>query len=145
MNEIERLSAAIERALDKAPVADVLSVLTGAFVGLTVELVRRSGQDALGQINVDGGPNRDITIHAVKGGDVAAPRPTTVQRFRIRVKDANGAYTTNTVQGKRASCTHSPKEAAYALGRKLAPGKAWQLDDGRREGNAVVYEMTVHS
>jgi hypothetical protein len=60
------LGAAIERALDEAPVSDVLSILTSAFVGLTVELVRRHGHDVSHPINVDGGPNRDITIHAPK-------------------------------------------------------------------------------
>lgn len=144
MSEIERLGAAIERALDKAPVADVLSVLTGAFVSLTAEVVRSNGHDASGQITVDGGPNRDITIHAVKSGDVAASSPAAIERFTIRVRDGNGTYTTNTIQGKRASCTHSPKEAAQSLARKLAGGRVCQVDDGRREGNVLVYELTVH-
>ncbi len=64
---IQKLCAAIESALDEADVSEVLSVLTGAFVGLTVELVRRQGHDVSKQITVDGGKNRDITIHAVKG------------------------------------------------------------------------------
>lgn len=63
---VERLGAAIEQALDEAPVSDVLSILTGAFVGLAVELVRRQGHDTNMPIKVDGGPNRDITIHAPK-------------------------------------------------------------------------------
>ena len=42
---IDNLSAAISTALDDAPVSDVLSLLTGAFVALTVELVRRKGHD----------------------------------------------------------------------------------------------------
>lgn len=64
---IERLGNAIAQALDDAPVADVLSLLTGAFVSLTVELVRRQGHhdDSL-PIKVDGGQNRDITIHPPK-------------------------------------------------------------------------------
>lgn len=63
---IDKLGAAIERALDEAPVSDVLSVLTGAFVGLTVELVRRQGHDVAEEIKVAGGRQRDITIHAPK-------------------------------------------------------------------------------
>ena len=63
---IEKLGAAIEQALDECSVSDVLSVITGAFVGLTVELVRRQGHDASKAITVDGGENRDITIHAAK-------------------------------------------------------------------------------
>jgi hypothetical protein len=61
-----KLGAAIEHALDEAPVSDVLSILTGAFVGLTVELVRRQGHDVSQEIKVDGGHSRDITIHALK-------------------------------------------------------------------------------
>ncbi|RJF99069.1 hypothetical protein [Noviherbaspirillum saxi] len=61
------LGAAIEHALDEAPVSDVLSILTGAFVGLTVELVRRQGHDVSKEIKVDSGQNRDITIHGPKG------------------------------------------------------------------------------
>lgn len=63
---LEKLGAAIGQALDEAPVSDVLSILTGAFVGLTVELVQRQGHDASKEIKVDGGNNRDITIHAPK-------------------------------------------------------------------------------
>lgn len=62
-----KLGAAIEHALAEAPVSDVLAILTGAFVGLTVELVRRQGHDVSKEIKVDGGHNRDITIHAPKG------------------------------------------------------------------------------
>ncbi|MCA8017755.1 hypothetical protein [Burkholderia metallica] len=63
---IETLGAAIERALDDAPVTDVLAILTGAFVGLTIELIRREGHDVNKEIRVDGGQERDITIHAPK-------------------------------------------------------------------------------
>jgi hypothetical protein len=66
MSALENLGAAIAKALDEAPVSDVLSILTGSFVGLTVELVRRQGHDVSKEIKVDGGDNRDITIHAVK-------------------------------------------------------------------------------
>ncbi|ERJ39116.1 hypothetical protein L810_6353 [Burkholderia sp. AU4i] len=71
MSAIEKLGAAIEAALDEAPASDVLSVLTGAFVGLAVELVRRHGHDVAKEITVNGGQQRDITIHAPKEpGDV---------------------------------------------------------------------------
>lgn len=66
MSAIEKLGVAIEAALDEAPVSDVLSVLTGAFVGLAVELVRRHGHDDIQEIKVNGGQQRDITIHAPK-------------------------------------------------------------------------------
>lgn len=63
---IDALSAALEMAVDEAPIADVLSVLTGVFVGLTVELVRRQGLDVSREIKIDGGRQRDITIHPAK-------------------------------------------------------------------------------
>lgn len=68
MSALENLATAISEALDEAPAADVLTVITGAFVGLTVEMVRRAGHDVSKPITVDGGEQRDITIHAPKGG-----------------------------------------------------------------------------
>ncbi|WP_244255654.1 hypothetical protein [Burkholderia vietnamiensis] len=63
---IEALGEAIDRALDDAPVTDVLAFITGAFVGLTLELVRREGHDVDKEIRIDGVEQRDITIHAPK-------------------------------------------------------------------------------
>lgn len=63
---IEALGDAIERALDEAPVSDVLSIITGTFVSLVTELTRRAGHNADKEIKVDGGDQRDITIHAAK-------------------------------------------------------------------------------
>ena len=62
---IERLGAAIEEALDSAPMADVLSVVTGTFVALVVELCRSAGEDPEKQITIEGpDTQRGITIHA---------------------------------------------------------------------------------
>jgi hypothetical protein len=66
MSAIKRLDETIRQALAEEPVADVLAIVTGAFVGLTVELVRRQGHDVNKEIKVDGGTQRDITIHAPK-------------------------------------------------------------------------------
>ncbi|MBN6728508.1 hypothetical protein [Burkholderia multivorans] len=63
---IEALGEAIDRALDDAPVTDVLAFVTGVFVGLTLELVRREGHDVNKEIRIDGVEQRDITIHALK-------------------------------------------------------------------------------
>lgn len=63
---IEALGEAIDRALDDAPVTDVLAFITGVFVGLTLELVRREGHDVDKEIRIDGIEQRDITIHAPK-------------------------------------------------------------------------------
>ncbi|WP_175946713.1 hypothetical protein [Burkholderia pyrrocinia] len=63
---IDALGEAIDRALDDAPVTDVLAFVTGVFVGLTLELVRREGHDVNKEIRIDGVEQRDITIHAPK-------------------------------------------------------------------------------
>lgn len=71
MSAIEKLGTAIESALDEASVSEVLSVLTGALVSLAVELVRREAHNAAHEIKVNGGQQRDITIHAPKEpGDI---------------------------------------------------------------------------
>ena len=66
MNDIKKLADAITTALKSCPTADVLSVLTSSFVSLTIELVRRSGNDVDKEVKIDGGKMRDITIHAPK-------------------------------------------------------------------------------
>ena len=60
----DRLGSAITTALDELPASDVLSILTGSFVGLTLELLRRQGHDTSKAVKIDGGKQRDITIHA---------------------------------------------------------------------------------
>lgn len=66
MSALEDLGDAIKRALDEEPTSDVLAVLLGSFVGLTVEIVRRNGHDVNRDIKIDGGAQRDLTIHAPK-------------------------------------------------------------------------------
>jgi hypothetical protein len=63
---LHALGEAIKKALAETSVDEVLSVLTGAFVGLTVEVLRRSGHESEKEIKIDGGSQRDITIHAKK-------------------------------------------------------------------------------
>lgn len=63
---IDKLGAAIAEAVSTADVQDVLALLTGSFVGLTLELLRREGHEPTGDILLDGGANRDITIHKAK-------------------------------------------------------------------------------
>lgn len=72
MTALKDLAAAIERALDECPVSDVLSILTGSLVGLTVELVRRQGADINKSITLNGGDQRDITISPPKEAQRAA-------------------------------------------------------------------------
>jgi ketosteroid isomerase-like protein len=63
---IDKLGAAIAEAVSSADVQDVLALLTGTFVALTLEMLRREGHDPKGDILLDGGENRDITIHKAK-------------------------------------------------------------------------------
>ena len=43
-----------------------LSLVTGMFVGLLTEYMRRRGHDEKVDIRIDGGGMRDITVHAIK-------------------------------------------------------------------------------
>lgn len=72
--KLEAIGDAITAALDEHSAAEVLQIVTGAFVGLTVEMVRRQvGPEALEKpITIDGCGNRNITIHPAQkpeGGD----------------------------------------------------------------------------
>lgn len=74
MKALKYMGDAIERAIGECPAYDVLSILASAFVGLTVELVRRQGEDTDKPITINGGAQRDLTIHppktaAQKGSD----------------------------------------------------------------------------
>lgn len=61
----ERVSDALME-LARVDIATALSVATGVFVSLTLSYMRSQGHDVDRQILVDGGENRDITIHAPK-------------------------------------------------------------------------------
>ena len=74
MSALKTLGDAIERALEECPVSDVLSILTGYLVGLTVELVRRQGEDTNKSITLSGGDQRDITIAPPQGAHNAQQR-----------------------------------------------------------------------
>lgn len=55
-------------ALAEENINAALSLLARYFVGLTLEVIRRNGETPVGDIRIDGGPSRDITIHAPKDG-----------------------------------------------------------------------------
>lgn len=65
-HELEAIGEAITAALETCPATEVLQVVTGAFVGLTVELVRRQGGPLDKPILIDGCGNRNITIHPIE-------------------------------------------------------------------------------
>ena len=65
METTEKLeNALLELVRDDASAA--LSVLTGLFVSLTIEVLRRQGHVPDVEIRIDGGDQRDITIHKPK-------------------------------------------------------------------------------
>lgn len=56
---------ALTRMIERSP-AEALSIVTGAFVSLTLSLLRAQGHEPDGEVRINGGENRDITIHAAK-------------------------------------------------------------------------------
>lgn len=72
--ELKGIDAAIARALAKDPVYEVLSLLIGHFVGLTVELASRRGADETKPITLTSGDQRDITIHPPKDSPAKPPK-----------------------------------------------------------------------
>lgn len=61
--QMERFSAAF-RELVRNDMEGALQLITGLFVGLTIEHVRRAGGEATGDVYIDSCGARDITIHA---------------------------------------------------------------------------------
>lgn len=56
---------ALDRMLEESP-SEALSIITGAFVGTVVGITEAYGHDTSGEVRIDGGKERDITIHAPK-------------------------------------------------------------------------------
>jgi hypothetical protein len=71
MNKFERQYEEAVIALAQQDLVTALQLATGTFVSLLVAVMKRHGHDANKEIKVDGGANRDITVHAAK------PRATT--------------------------------------------------------------------
>jgi restriction endonuclease Mrr len=63
---LEGMVDALTKALDEAPLNDVLSTATAMFVTLITDVCKHKGHDESLPITVDGGDNRDITIHPLK-------------------------------------------------------------------------------
>jgi hypothetical protein len=59
----EKLEAAFLELAERDATA-ALQLITGMFVGLNLEFVRRQGEDANKEIKLMGFGNRNITIHA---------------------------------------------------------------------------------
>lgn len=65
MNAVENFENALLRLVEE-DAQTALCLVTGAFVSLTLELIRRQGHEPVGDVLIDGGESRDITIHAAK-------------------------------------------------------------------------------
>ena len=62
----DRFMAAFDAYLDGAGVADALSAATTIFVSLVLSYTKARGHDTNQPITINGGENRDITIHPPK-------------------------------------------------------------------------------
>lgn len=71
----DRFFKAFDTYLDEAGVADALSAATTIFVSLVVSYTGARGHDTNQPITINGGENRDITIHAPKNGLSKKDRP----------------------------------------------------------------------
>ena len=67
MSATENFENALVRLVEE-DAQTALCLVTGAFVGRTLELIRRQGHEPVGDVLIDGGECRDITIHAAKEG-----------------------------------------------------------------------------
>ena len=59
-------SAAFDRFLDEVGIAEAMTVATGMFVSLVVGYLKHNGADASKTITIEGGRQRDVTIHPPK-------------------------------------------------------------------------------
>lgn len=66
MNAHDEFIEAFDRFMEQTSVSDALSVATGLFVGLVVSYTKHRGHDANKEITINGGDQRDITIHPAK-------------------------------------------------------------------------------
>lgn len=74
----DRFIAAFDAYLDEAGVADALSAATTIFVSLVVGYTKARGHNEDQPITINGGENRDITIHPPKAANRAVKKETTM-------------------------------------------------------------------
>lgn len=65
-NPHDEFTAAFDRYLDAVGPVDAMTVATSIFVGLVVSYADAKGADVEQPIHIDGGEERDITIHPPK-------------------------------------------------------------------------------
>lgn len=62
----KKFTESLSQLLRKEGPAVALSTITGCFVSIVVAAMEANGHDAGREIKINGGENRDITIHAPK-------------------------------------------------------------------------------
>ena len=66
MSAADDFTDAFDALIEELGPADALAVITGTFVHLTLAVVKHAGHSIDGDLKIDGGKQRDITIHAPK-------------------------------------------------------------------------------
>jgi hypothetical protein len=66
MNATENFVEAFDALLDEIGDAEALAIITGIFVSLTLFVVKQAGHSPDCDLKINGGINRDITIHKPK-------------------------------------------------------------------------------
>lgn len=66
MDALDKLEAAMREAIETQSLENCLAAATGMFVGLVIACAEARGTDPSKTIHIDGGAQRDITIHAEK-------------------------------------------------------------------------------
>lgn len=62
----EQFQDALLEMIDEEGMNFALSIVTGTFVGLTLQALREQGHEPEGEVLINGGDSRDVTIHAAK-------------------------------------------------------------------------------
>jgi len=66
MSAADDFTEAFDALLTEIGPAEALAIITGTFVSLTLAVVKNAGHSVDRDLKIDGGANRDITIHAPK-------------------------------------------------------------------------------
>lgn len=80
---------AFDRLLHQVGVADAMQIATSIFVSLVVHYTEHKGYDSNKQITINGGNQRDITIHAPKARGAAKKSLEAISQAGYEVFRAN--------------------------------------------------------
>ena len=83
MSAADDFTDAFDALIKEMGPANALVVITGAFVSLTLAVVKNAGHSIGGDLKIDGGKQRDITIHAPKPAQQASDAEINALRSRL--------------------------------------------------------------